>query len=133
MADAIFTHLSMKLPVSRLQRDLTDSTVLRNIGVPFGHSLIAFESILKGLGKLLLNREAIDRDLENNWAVVAEAIQTVLRREAYPNPYEALKALTRTGGHISQESIAAFIDSLDVDDRVKEELHAITPRNYTGI
>ena len=133
MADAIFTHLSMKLPVSRLQRDLTDSTVLRNIGVPFGHSLIAFESILKGLGKLLLNREAIDRDLENNWAVVAEAIQTVLRREAYPNPYEALKALTRTGGHISQESIAAFIDSLDVDDRVKEELHAITPMNYTGI
>ena len=133
MADAIFTHLSMKLPVSRLQRDLTDSTVLRNIGVPFGHSLIAFESILKGLGKLLLNREAIDRDLENNWAVVAEAIQTVLRREAYPNPYEALKALTRTGGHISQESIAAFIDSLDVDNRVKEELHAITPMNYTGI
>ena len=133
MADAIFTHLSMKLPVSRLQRDLTDSTVLRNIGVPFGHSLIAFESILKGLGKLLLNREAIDRDLENNWAVVAEAIQTVLRREAYPNPYEALKALTRTGGHISQESIAAFIDSLDVDYRVKEELHAITPMNYTGI
>jgi len=133
MADAIFTHLSMKLPVSRLQRDLTDSTVLRNIGVPFGHSLIAFESILKGLGKLLLNREAIDRDLENNWAVVGEAIQTVLRREAYPNPYEALKALTRTGGHISQESIAAFIDSLDVDDRVKEELHAITPMNYTGI
>lgn len=133
MADAIFTHLSMKLPVSRLQRDLTDSTVLRNIGVPFGHSLIAFESILKGLGKLLLNKEAIDRDLENNWAVVAEAIQTVLRREAYPNPYEALKALTRTGGHISQESIAAFIDSLDVDDRIKEELHAITPMNYTGI
>jgi len=133
MADAIFTHLSMKLPVSRLQRDLTDSTVLRNIGVPFGHSLIAFESILKGLGKLLLNKEAIDRDLENNWAVVAEAIQTILRREAYPNPYEALKALTRTGGHISQESIAAFIDSLDVDDRVKEELHAITPMNYTGI
>lgn len=133
MADAIFTHLSMKLPVSRLQRDLTDSTVLRNIGVPFGHSLIAFESILKGLGKLLLNKEAIDRDLENNWAVVAEAIQTILRREAYPNPYEALKALTRTGGHISQESIAAFIDSLDVDDRIKEELHAITPTNYTGI
>lgn len=133
MADAIFTHLSMKLPVSRLQRDLTDSTVLRNIGVPFGHSLIAFESILKGLGKLLLNKEAIDRDLENNWAVVAEAIQTILRREAYPNPYEALKALTRTGGHISQESIAAFIDSLDVDDRIKEELHAITPMNYTGI
>lgn len=133
MADAIFTHLSMKLPVSRLQRDLTDSTVLRNIGVPFGHSLIAFESILKGLGKLLLNKEAIDRDLENNWAVVAEAIQTILRREAYPNPYEALKALTRTGGHISQESIAAFIDSLDVDDRIKEELHTITPMNYTGI
>lgn len=133
MADAIFTHLSMKLPVSRLQRDLTDSTVLRNIGVPFGHSLIAFKSILKGFGKLLLNKEAIDRDLENNWAVVAEAIQTILRREAYPNPYEALKALTRTGGHISQESIAAFIDSLDVDDRIKEELHAITPMNYTGI
>ena len=133
MADAIFTHLSMKLPVSRLQRDLTDSTVLRNIGVPVGHSLIAFESLLKGIGKLLLNREAIERDLDNNWAVVAEAIQTVLRREAYPNPYEALKALTRTGEHISKESISRFIDSLDVEERIKEELRSISPANYTGI
>ena len=133
MADAVFTHLSMKLPISRLQRDLTDSTVLRNIGVPVGHSLIAFESLLKGLGKLLLNRDAIERDLENNWAVVAEAIQTILRRESYPNPYEALKALTRTGGHISEKSISDFIDGLDVSEDIKRELHAITPMNYTGI
>lgn len=133
MADAVFTHLSMKLPISRLQRDLTDSTVLRNIGVPLGHSLIAFESLLKGLGKLLLNRDAIERDLENNWAVVAEAIQTILRRESYPNPYEALKALTRTGGHISEKSISDFIDGLDVSEEIKRELHAITPMNYTGI
>lgn len=133
MADAVFTHLSMKLPISRLQRDLTDSTVLRNIGVPVGHSLIAFESLLKGLGKLLLNRDAIERDLENNWAVVAEAIQTILRRESYPNPYEALKALTRTGGHISEKSISDFIDGLDVSEEIKRELHAITPMNYTGI
>lgn len=133
MADAVFTHLSMKLPISRLQRDLTDSTVLRNIGVPVGHSLIAFESLLKGLGKLLLNRDAIERDLENNWAVVAEAIQTILRRESYPNPYEALKALTRTGGHISEKSISDFIDGLDVSEEIKRELHSITPMNYTGI
>lgn len=133
MADAVFTHLSMKLPISRLQRDLTDSTVLRNIGVPVGHSLIAFESLLKGLGKLLLNRDAIERDLENNWAVVAEAIQTILRRESYPNPYEALKALTRTGGHISEKSISDFIDGLDVSEDIKRELHSITPMNYTGI
>ena len=133
MADAVFTHLSMKLPISRLQRDLTDSTVLRNIGVPVGHSLIAFESLLKGLGKLLLNRDVIERDLENNWAVVAEAIQTILRRESYPNPYEALKALTRTGGHISEKSISDFIDGLDVSEDIKRELHAITPMNYTGI
>lgn len=133
IANAIFRHLSMKLPISRLQRDLTDSTVLRNVGVPFAHSLIAFESLLKGLGKLLLNAGAIERDLENNWAVVAEAIQTVLRREAYPNPYEALKALTRTGEHISRESIAAFIDTLEVDEKIKEELRKITPETYTGI
>lgn len=133
IADAIFTHLSMKLPISRLQRDLTDSTVLRNIGVPVAHSLIAFESLLKGMGKLLLNQDAIDRDLENNWAVVAEAIQTILRREAYPNPYEALKALTRTGGHISRESIAEFIEGLDVSEEIKKELRSISPMNYTGI
>lgn len=133
MANAIFTHLSHKLPVSRLQRDLTDSTVLRNIGVPAAHSLIAFESLLKGLGKLLLNEAAMERDLEDNWAVVAEAVQTILRREGYPNPYEALKALTRTGEHISRESIAAFIDGLDVSEGIKEELRRITPMNYTGI
>lgn len=133
MADAVFTHLSMKLPVSRLQRDLTDSTVIRNIGVPLAHSMIAYGSLLKGLGKLLLNEDALRNDLENNWAVVAEAIQTILRRESYPNPYEALKALTRTGEHISRESMARFIDSLEVSDAVKAELRAITPMNYTGL
>jgi len=133
IANAIFEHLSAKLPISRLQRDLTDSTVLRNIGVPFGHTLIAFQSTLKGLNKLLLNKEKFDQDLENNWAVVAEAIQTILRREAYPNPYEALKGLTRTNEKISQQSIANFIDTLDTSDAIKAELKQITPSNYTGI
>lgn len=133
IANAIFEHLSAKLPVSRLQRDLTDSTVLRNIGVPLAHSLIAYKSILKGLDKLLLNKAAIDRDLENNWAVVAEAIQTVLRREAYPSPYEALKALTRTNEAINEFAIRNFINSLDVSQAVKDELHNITPFNYTGV
>ena len=133
LANAIFEHLSAKLPISRLQRDLTDSTVLRNIGVPLGHTLIGLESTLKGLGKLLLNPEAFEKDLEDNWAVAAEAIQTILRREAYPDPYEALKGLTRTNSRIDRESIAAFIDSLDVSESVKKELKAISPQNYTGI
>lgn len=133
MANAILEHLSMKLPISRLQRDLTDSTVLRNVGVPMGHALIAFASTLKGLGKLLLREDTLAADLEHNWAVCAEAIQTVLRREAYPHPYEALKALTRTNAAITQESISAFIDTLDVSDDIKAELHKITPHNYTGI
>ncbi len=133
IANAIFEHLSAKLPVSRLQRDLTDSTVLRNIGVPFGHTLIGFASTLKGLNKLLLNEEKFEEDLENNWAVVAEAIQTILRREAYPNPYEALKGLTRTNEKITQQSIANFIDTLEVSSEIKNELKAITPSNYTGI
>ncbi len=133
IANAIFEHLSAKLPISRLQRDLTDSTVLRNVGVPFGHTIIAFTSTLKGLNKLLLNKEKFEQDLENNWAVVAEAIQTILRREAYPNPYEALKGLTRTNEKINQNSIANFIDTLEVSDAIKTELKAITPSNYTGI
>ncbi|AIY14909.1 MULTISPECIES: adenylosuccinate lyase [Cellulophaga] len=133
IANAIFEHLSAKLPVSRLQRDLTDSTVLRNIGVPFAHTMIAFQSTLKGLSKLLLNKEKFEQDLENNWAVVAEAIQTILRREAYPNPYEALKGLTRTNEKINQQSIANFIDTLEVSDAIKAELKVITPSNYTGI
>lgn len=133
IANAIFEHLSAKLPVSRLQRDLTDSTVLRNIGVPVGHSLIAFQSTLKGLDKLLLNEVKIEQDLENNWAVVAEAIQTILRREGYPNPYEALKGLTRTNAAINQESISNFIETLRVTEEVKIELKSITPQNYTGI
>ena len=133
IANAIFEHLSAKLPISRLQRDLTDSTVLRNIGVPFGHTLIAFQATLKGLNKLLLNEEKFAEDLENNWAVVAEAIQTILRREAYPNPYEALKGLTRTNEKINQKSIADFIETLDVSDAIKSELKQITPSNYTGI
>ena len=133
IAGAIFEHLAQKLPVSRLQRDLTDSTVLRNIGVPIGHTVIAIQSTLKGLGKLLLNEEPIKADLTNNWAVVAEAIQTILRREGYPNPYETLKALTRTGAAISPESIASFIETLDVSEAVKAELRQITPDNYTGI
>ncbi len=132
MADAIYTHLSMKLPISRLQRDLTDSTVLRNIGVPVAHSVIALNSLKKGLGKLILNEDAIRADLERNWAVVAEAIQTILRRENYPNPYETLKALTRTGAGINREVIADFIETLDVAESVKEELRAISPMSYTG-
>lgn len=133
IANASFEFLSGKLPVSRLQRDLTDSTVLRNVGVPFAHSLIATQSILKGLSKLLLNETAIYRDLDNTWAVVAEGIQTILRREAYPEPYEALKALTRTNEGINEKSIRDFIDTLNVSQSVKEELKRITPRNYTGV
>lgn len=133
IANAIFEHLSAKLPISRLQRDLTDSTVLRNIGVPFGHTLIGFKSTLKGLGKLVLNAPKFEEDLENNWAVVAEAIQTILRREAYPNPYEALKGLTRTNSKIDQDSISNFINTLDVSNAIKDELKQITPSNYTGI
>lgn len=133
IANAIFEHLSAKLPVSRLQRDLTDSTVLRNVGVPFGHTMIAFQSTIKGLNKLLLHQDKIDQDLENNWAVVAEAIQTILRREGYPNPYEALKGLTRTNEKINQHTIASFIDTLEVSDTIKAELKVITPSNYTGI
>ena len=132
-ANAIYDYLSEKLPVSRLQRDLTDSTVTRNIGVPVAHSLIAIRSLEKGIGKLILNEEKVSGDLENNWAVVAEGIQTVLRREGFPKPYEALKELTRTGGHITRETISRFIDGLPVSDDVKAELHSITPHNYTGI
>ena len=133
IANAIFEHLSAKLPISRLQRDLTDSTVLRNVGVPLGHTLIGFKSTLKGLDKLLLNEPKFAEDLENNWAVVAEAIQTILRREAYPNPYEALKGLTRTNSKINKESISNFIDTLEVSDAIKQELKNISPSNYTGI
>lgn len=133
LANAIFEHLSAKLPISRLQRDLTDSTVLRNIGVPFGHTLIAIESTLKGLAKLVLNPSKIEEDLEDNWAVVAEAIQTILRREGYPNPYEALKGLTRTNEKINRESISKFIETLTVSQQIKKELLAISPSNYTGI
>ena len=132
-ANAILTHLATKLPISRLQRDLTDSTVLRNVGVPMAHVEIAFKSLTKGLGKLLLNEKALYRDLDNCWAVVAEGIQTILRREGYPKPYEALKALTRTNEGITAESISNFIDTLQVSDAVKAELKAITPHNYTGI
>ncbi|MDE6827578.1 MAG: adenylosuccinate lyase, partial [Alistipes sp.] len=133
IANAIFEHLSAKLPVSRLQRDLTDSTVLRNIGVPVAHALIALQSLMKGLNKLILNTEALDRDLDQNWAVVAEGIQTILRREGYPKPYEALKALTRTNAHITAEAIAGFIATLDVAESVKAELRALSPKTYTGI
>lgn len=132
IADAVLAHLAAKLPVSRLQRDLTDSTVLRNVGVPMGHTLIAFASTLKGLGKLLLNREAIDADLDRAWAVVAEGIQTILRREGYPNPYETLKALTRTNTAVTAQNISDFIDTLDVSEAVRAELHALTPATYTG-
>ena len=132
IANAIYAHLAQKLPVSRLQRDLTDSTVLRNVGVPMAHSVIALQSTLKGLGKLLLNRPAIDSDLEKMWSVVAEGIQTILRREGYPHPYETLKALTRTNATVTAESIAAFIDGLDVSASVKEELHSLSPSTYTG-
>ncbi len=133
LSNAILQFLAQKLPVSRLQRDLTDSTVLRNIGVPLGHSMIAFQSTIKGLRKLILNEDKLNEDLENTWAVVAEAIQTILRREAYPHPYEALKALTRTNKKMSEETIHEFIGTLDVSDKVKAELMAITPQNYTGI
>ena len=133
IANAIFEHLSAKLPISRLQRDLTDSTILRNVGVPLAHTIIAFKSILKGLNKLILNEEAIANDLEKNWAVVAEAIQTILRREGYPKPYEALKGLTRTNEAINQKSIATFIDSLEINSELKEELKKISPSNYTGV
>ena len=132
MANAVLDHLSNKLPISRLQRDLTDSTVLRNVGVPLAHTIIAFKSTLKGLNKLIINRAAIEADLEENWAVVAEAIQTILRRESYPNPYEALKALTRTNSKVTQASIAEFIDTLDVSAELKEQLKQISPSNYTG-
>ena len=133
MANAVLGFLAQKLPVSRLQRDLTDSTVLRNVGVPMGHALIAIQSTLKGLRKLILNEQKLEEDLENTWAVVAEAIQTILRREAYPNPYEALKALTRTNQKMTEETIHAFIQGLDVSDELKSELMEITPSNYTGI
>ncbi|HWR95011.1 MAG TPA: adenylosuccinate lyase, partial [Flavobacterium sp.] len=133
IANAIFEHLSAKLPLSRLQRDLTDSTVLRNIGVPMGHTIISFEATLKGLNKLLLNEAKFHEDLENNWAVVAEAIQTILRREGYPNPYEALKGLTRTNSVINKEAIHNFIATLEVSDAIKAELMTITPSNYLGI
>ncbi|MFR0676255.1 adenylosuccinate lyase [Dysgonomonas mossii] len=133
IANAILEHLAVKLPISRLQRDLTDSTVLRNIGIPMGHIVIAIQSTLKGLDKLLLNKEALYRDLDNCWAVVAEGIQTILRREGYPKPYEALKALTRTNNAITAESIAEFIDELNVSDAVKDELRKITPHTYTGV
>jgi adenylosuccinate lyase len=133
VANAVFEHLAAKLPLSRLQRDLTDSTVLRNIGVPFGHTLIAFESTLKGLNKLLLNESKLTQDLENNWVVVAEAIQTILRREGYPNPYEALKDLTRTNTTINKESIHSFIETLNISNTIKNELKQITPHNYLGI
>ena len=133
VANAILQFLAAKLPVSRLQRDLTDSTVLRNVGVPVGHTVIAVESTLKGLGKLILNEDKLHDDLENNWAVVAEAIQTILRREAYPNPYEALKQLTRTNQKINEQTIHEFIGSLDVTEEIRKQLLAITPHNYTGI
>ena len=133
VANAIYEHLSAKLPISRMQRDLTDSTVLRNVGVPVAHTLIGFASLQKGLGKVILNDEALAADLEDNWAVVAEAMQTILRREAYPNPYEALKALTRTGGHITEHTIKEFVEGLDVSESVKAELRVITPHNYVGM
>jgi adenylosuccinate lyase len=133
LANALFEHLSAKLPISRLQRDLTDSTVLRNIGVPFAHTLIAIKSTLRGLRKLILNEKALQADLENNWAVVAEALQTILRREGYPKPYEALKDLTRTNTHITAATIAEFVENLNVNEEVKAELKAISPANYTGV
>ena len=133
IANAIFDFFGTKLPISRLQRDLTDSTVLRNIGVPFGHTLIAFESIQKGLSKIVVNTTKIEDDLNSNWAVIAEAIQTILRKEGYPNPYEALKELTRTNTTINREGIQKFIENLDVNDKIKSKLKAITPFNYTGI
>jgi len=133
IANAIFEFLAAKLPISRLQRDLTDSTVLRNVGVPFGHTLIGLQSTLKGLKKLVVNTSKIEADLNNNWAVIAEAIQTILRKEGFPNPYEALKELTRTNATINQEAIHQFIDSLEIEDRIKIQLKTITPFNYNGI
>jgi adenylosuccinate lyase len=133
IANALYEHLSAKLPISRLQRDLTDSTVLRNIGIPLSHSFLALRSLDKGLGKLLLNQQKMEEDLERNWAVVAEAIQTVLRRENYPQPYEALKDLTRGKSRINKEDIHAFIDSLKISAKIKKELKTITPHNYTGV
>jgi len=133
IANALFEHLAAKLPISRLQRDLTDSTVLRNIGVPFGHTIIALKSLMRGLNKLIINESAIRADLENNWAVVAEGIQTILRREGYPKPYEALKDLTRTNERVNEKTIADFVDNLNVSDSIKEEIKSITPWNYTGI
>jgi adenylosuccinate lyase len=133
IANAILEHLSAKLPISRLQRDLTDSTVLRNRGLPFAHISIALQSLMNGLNKLLLNPDVIKRDLDYSWAVVAEGIQTILRREAYPEPYEALKALTRTNESITEKSIREFIDALDIDEQIKKELRTITPHNYTGV
>ena len=136
MANAVCEFLASKLPISRLQRDLTDSTTLRNVGVPIAHTVIALKSLQKGLGKLILNRDAIERDLSrdlsDNWEVVAEGIQTILRREGYPNPYETLKALTRTGQAVSDRTIRDFIDSLDIAESVKDELRRLTPFNYTG-
>jgi adenylosuccinate lyase len=133
IANALFEHFAAKLPISRLQRDLTDSTVLRNVGVPVAHTLIAIKSTIKGLNKLLLNQDALNADLEANWAVVAEAIQTILRREGYPNPYEALKELTRTNKGVNAATIAEFVEGLDVSAMIKEEIKKITPANYTGI
>jgi adenylosuccinate lyase len=133
IANALFEFLSAKLPISRLQRDLTDSTVLRNIGLPLAHTLIALNSLQKGLGKLIINNDAIAQDLENNWAVVAEALQTILRRENYPHPYEALKNLTRVNSVINKESLHLFIDQLEVSQEVKTEMKGISPQNYTGI
>jgi adenylosuccinate lyase len=133
MANAILEHLSAKLPISRMQRDLTDSTVLRNLGVPMAHTLLAIKSLLKGLDKLLLNQEKLKKDLDHNWAVVSEGIQTILRREGYPNPYEALKELTRTNTFIDAEAIRQFVSTLKVSDAVKQELNNITPFNYTGV
>jgi adenylosuccinate lyase len=133
LANAIFEHLSAKLPISRLQRDLTDSTVLRNVGVPIAHTVIALESLKKGIGKLELNRKVIENDLSENWMVISEAIQTILRREGYPQPYEALKALTRTGEKITEQTLHDFIDRLSVSESVKNELKAISPFNYTGV
>jgi adenylosuccinate lyase len=132
LANAIFEHLSSKLPISRLQRDLTDSTVLRNVGVPFGHSSIAIKSTIKGINKLIVNKVKIENDLNNNWAVIAEAIQTILRREGYPNPYETLKELTRKNTTINQDTIHQFIDSLNINTEIKNELKRISPSNYTG-
>src|SRR5690606_30320979 len=133
IANALFEHLAAKLPISRLQRDLTDSTVLRNIGVPVAHTMIALNSLMRGLNKLIINEAAIRADLENNWAVIAEGIQTILRREGYPKPYEALKDLTRTNEKVNETTIANFINNLEVSESIKSEMKSITPWNYTGI